>query len=1273
MATRGYIRPHIYGVRSNLSAWSKPVAARLPSRSVAPGAPTGVTARGVVEAVVVSWTAPTVRADGEDLPFGALAGYRVFVSDEPSIDVSDPGTYDSVWFVNAETFTYALDGSSLGPWYFVVCAVDRAGNQGLPSTEVSDSGLIGPDDIQVDDWSTGNAEAVIVGAGRIFLKMRAAKTTWAGFSYYKVYTDVNTGSGFPGSWSLIGTTTTGFMHSPLNTSYAYQYKVTVVARDGTETTGTVHNGAGSGYIPNEEDQDNLLADTVAAQHIIAQYDIKGRTLIGGTLRSTNWGTSDGTEFNLDGGTFKLGGSSNPKLAWDGSELVTTGTHRSENYVEGEDGWAIFKNGNAEFYNIYIRGGTIELDSIPSLGTVHENVVDNFSFERVSAGKPANWKTSGDWVVDDADAYHGSRSMRCTGSGTLHSTWGPCNAGLDVKGGIAVKSDVAPTSPTIVGSATGSGTGTSVVCVSSANGLFVGVGGSAPKLVSFDMRDPTNPTVRSSISLSYTPRHIWISGSTLGVIAGAELNLYTVNTDQTLTLYDTLDSRGALFGTDVACGCYFSLFRREDYAIASWGNNGDGQLGDGTTTNRSSPTRIGTCTWKAIDGGGYHSLGIRGDNRLLSWGNNGYGELGDGTYEDRLEPTLIGSCTWKAISAGDGYSLGIRADDRLLAWGRNDYYQLGDGTTTYSTSPKLIGSCTWKAVAAGSFHSLGIRADDRLLGWGYNESGQIGDGTTNNRTSPTLVGSCTWKSIAVGEYHSLGIRSDDRLLAWGNNYYYQLGDGTTISQASPKLIGTCTWKAIAAGYYHSMGIRGDGRLLAWGENGWGQLGDGTTTSRSSPQIIGSSTWKSIAGGGGHSIGIRSDDCIMAWGKNSAGELGDGTTIARYYPTLSLANALDPGAIGLHTAILYGNCMYNCSDYQIVMRRTEDYSIANRITLSGAMRPYSVVRSGNTLFVAARGSTHLFSINISDPLSASILQTVTPAAAATDIVVYGNHLYLQTASDVKVYDVSDPSDITYVRAFGDASNGTYGLALYGAYLYTCGVSSGNRVIKVYSLADPSSPSYVGTSGNQSNKMAYPDGYGGKLYLTDYDGTDLAPKGYAATLANADIRLYGQFGTAATIGAATFTGSGLNDMTSGGHYTGLESDPISYRVQIDGTGTPDTFKWSNDGGASWVATGVNIMGTAQHLEDGVVVTFGATTGHTVGDRWDFTVTPSQVLDTVQVYRGNRDSPLAVDTWQGAVRVLPAGSVSGAAQAMRAVVESNVGASDKVWVDAVSLRNEV
>lgn len=91
--------------------------------------------------------------------------------------------------------------------------------------------------------------------------------------------------------------------------------------------------------------------------------------------------------------------------------------------------------------------------------------------------------------------------------------------------------------------------------------------------------------------------------------------------------------------------------------------------------------------------------------------------------------------------------------------------------------------------------------------------------------------------------------------------------------------------------------------------------------------------------------------------------------------------------------------------------------------------------------------------------------------------------------------------------------------------------------------------------------------------------------------------------TVGAVAFTGSGLNDATSGGAFTGTPSG--SYRVQIDGTGTPDTFKWSNDGGVTWKATGVAITGSAQELENGVTVTFAATTGHNLNTYWTFTTT--------------------------------------------------------------------
>ena len=93
---------------------------------------------------------------------------------------------------------------------------------------------------------------------------------------------------------------------------------------------------------------------------------------------------------------------------------------------------------------------------------------------------------------------------------------------------------------------------------------------------------------------------------------------------------------------------------------------------------------------------------------------------------------------------------------------------------------------------------------------------------------------------------------------------------------------------------------------------------------------------------------------------------------------------------------------------------------------------------------------------------------------------------------------------------------------------------------------------------------------------------------------------FTGSSAVGAAAFTGSGLDDATSGGTYaTGYQ--PTTFRVEIDGTGSPDTFKWSEDGGVTWTATGVAITGAAQTLSRGVTVTFGATTGHTAGDYWD------------------------------------------------------------------------
>lgn len=111
--------------------------------------------------------------------------------------------------------------------------------------------------------------------------------------------------------------------------------------------------------------------------------------------------------------------------------------------------------------------------------------------------------------------------------------------------------------------------------------------------------------------------------------------------------------------------------------------------------------------------------------------------------------------------------------------------------------------------------------------------------------------------------------------------------------------------------------------------------------------------------------------------------------------------------------------------------------------------------------------------------------------------------------------------------------------------------------------------------------------------------------------DVTLAAPTGNVAAqqVTAAVFTGTGLDDMTAAGPFTG--SGKKSYVVEVDGTGAPDTFKWSRNGGETWAATTVPMVaGTPVALEDGVAVTFAASTGHTIGDKWAFTATSAVVF---------------------------------------------------------------
>jgi alpha-tubulin suppressor-like RCC1 family protein len=157
-------------------------------------------------------------------------------------------------------------------------------------------------------------------------------------------------------------------------------------------------------------------------------------------------------------------------------------------------------------------------------------------------------------------------------------------------------------------------------------------------------------------------------------------------------------------------------------------------------------------------GALHSLAIKGDGTLWAWGYNDDGQLGDGTTTQRLAPVQVGSSTWLSVTAGHRHSLAIKGGG---PFGRSGAMPMASRamvpTSPKRNTPIQVGSGTWVSVAAGDFHSLAIKGDGTLWAWGYNSGGQLGDGTNTKRLAPVQVGSSTWLSVAAGQYYSLGIQ------------------------------------------------------------------------------------------------------------------------------------------------------------------------------------------------------------------------------------------------------------------------------------------------------------------------------------------------------------------------------------------------------------------------------------------------------------------------------------------------------------------------------------
>ncbi|WP_080635110.1 RCC1 domain-containing protein [Salinispora pacifica] len=307
-------------------------------------------------------------------------------------------------------------------------------------------------------------------------------------------------------------------------------------------------------------------------------------------------------------------------------------------------------------------------------------------------------------------------------------------------------------------------------------------------------------------------------------------------------------------------------------VLAWGDNKDGELGDGTTTDSSTPVAVdlpADTTVTAIAAGNDHSLAVTSSGTALAWGDNRFGQLGDESTTDSITPVKVSlpvGTTVTAIAAGDDHSYALTSSGTALAWGDNDRGELGDGTTTRSSTPvpvSLPAGTTVTAIAGGIGHGLAVTSTGTVLAWGLNSDGQLGDGTTTDSSTPVAVdlpADTTVTAIAAGNDHSLAVTSAGTVLAWGSNSDGRLGDGTTTDSNTPvevSLPAGTTVTAIAAGASHSLAVTSAGTVLAWGSNSDGRLGDGTTTDSNTPvevSLPAGTTVTAIAAGAAHSMAL-----------------------------------------------------------------------------------------------------------------------------------------------------------------------------------------------------------------------------------------------------------------------------------------------------------------------------------------------------------------------------------------------------------------------------------
>lgn len=400
-------------------------------------------------------------------------------------------------------------------------------------------------------------------------------------------------------------------------------------------------------------------------------------------------------------------------------------------------------------------------------------------------------------------------------------------------------------------------------------------------------DPENPLD--------APLPEWIAlNATTGALSGVAPSVGGETTVHTIQVSDgPISTRKTFFLTvlagglgtpapawvDVAAGEWHSCGILNDGTAWCWGDNLEGQLGDGTTVSSAAPREVllPGVTFTQIEAGLRHTCALDETGSAWCWGYNEFGRTGIAPVSPWIVSSPVQVQTTEAlvsIAAGASHSCAVTAGGQGICWGANDWGALGDGTQVSSHVPVVVsGSSGFTQIAAGFRYSCARTAEGQIYCWGLNSWGQLGDGTINTSPLPVLAGTTgPFERVVAGDSHTCGVADTGAAWCWGNNGSGRLGDGTTDLRLTPAAVAAALqFTSIDAGTEFTCGIGSDSAARCWGANFVGQLGTGGVPLISSVPVTvsGGMLWTKVATGTSHSCGISAAEAEMwCWGQSGA---------------------------------------------------------------------------------------------------------------------------------------------------------------------------------------------------------------------------------------------------------------------------------------------------------------------------------------------------------------------------------------------------------------------